>query len=500
MPRHTTLLLPIAIGAVAAAGLAAAFFTGNAHRDAAPKLTPVRHLEFSSFDEDKALSNYARYCLSCHGNGTGKPNGGSLVDGVWNHGDSVQAKIRAIADGLPEHGMPEFGSVLSDTEVRDLVALMDRPELLAAAGETDDSEPRSGRRTTRHYFLNIEEFARGYYSIPWAIHFLDERRALVTERPGALRLIVDGWLHPDPIAGTPDVLARGQGGMMDVAADPDFENNGWIYLTYSDAGARGASMTRLVRGKIVDHTWTDEEVLWEARADDYVRTGFHYGTRIVFDDEGYLYFTIGDRGQQSKAQDLTKPNGKVFRLRTDGSVPEDNPFVDQPGAYDAIFSYGHRNIQGMSIHPETGDVWTTEHGPRGGDEVNRIQLGKNYGWPVITYGINYNGSIITHQMRADGMEQPNYYWEPSIAVCGIEFCDGTGFAKWANDLIVTGLVTEDVRRLVIDGDRVMHDELIIDDMGRVRDVGFDPAGAMYIVTNDPDRILKVTNAGPAQRR
>jgi glucose/arabinose dehydrogenase len=336
-------------------------------------------------------------------------------------------------------------------------------------------------------------------AIPWAIVFLDKDKALVTERPGTLRMVVNGKLVEQPVSGTPEVLHEGQGGLMDVNIHPNYAQNGWIYLSYSHAidtregEERPPAMTRIVRGRIRDMTWTDEEVIYEAPRETYITTRHHYGNRIVFDKKGYLYFSIGDRGIQDLAQDPTRPNGKIHRIYPDGSVPKDNPF--RATGLPTLYTLGNRNPQGLSIHPETDEVWAAEHGPLGGDELNLIRKGVNYGWPVITYGRNYNGTPVSEFTRKEGYTQPILYWKPSTAVCGIEFYQGEAFPKWKNKLFVGALKYEDVRLLNIEDDRVMHQEVILKNFGRVRDIGFDPEGNVYVVVNNPDRVIRLSPIG-----
>jgi glucose/arabinose dehydrogenase len=334
--------------------------------------------------------------------------------------------------------------------------------------------------------------------IPWAIDFINSKTALITERPGRLRIVRNGELLSEPVRNTPEVLHEGQGGLLDVAMDPEYSSNGWIYLAYShvleakDNEKRPPAMTRIVRGKIENNTWGTEEVLFEAPHEMYRTTRHHYGCRIVFDKQGHLFFAIGDRGAGHQAQDVKLPNGKVHRIFKDGTIPEDNPFLDKKFAMPSLFSLGNRNIQGMAIHPVTDELWTTEHGPMGGDEVNLIEAGKNYGWETITYGKNYNGTIITEETHRPGMEQPNLYWNPSIAVCGLDFYRGELFKKWKNKLLVGALKYEEVRLLSIEKDRVMHQEVILKGQGRVRDVSTGPDGAIYVVLNQPGTVLKLT--------
>ena len=492
------------IGLIALAPLALAACDRHTPPSAQQTL-PIAFVAETHAPRRDAVDLYRDYCLRCHGADDQGGMSSSLIDGKWQYSKTDKERYEATSLGIIDAGMPAFGDVLTPEEIDSVLALLDTPDVIREMGTaeiTDDERP--ARIRTRHYMLDIEPWAGGDLDIPWGIRFLNDTTALVTERPGGLRMIVDGWLHPDPIRNTPEVLHAGQGGMMDVNIAPDYDENGWIYLAYTHALQPGSRFspahTRVVRGRIVDHEWVDEEVVFEAPREDYGRTRFHYGTRVVFDEQGMLYFAIGDRGARTPAQDLASAKGKVHRVHPDGRIPDDNPFVSEPDALKTVFSYGHRNTQGMSFHPETGDLWTIEHGPRGGDEVNIIRAGKNYGWPTVTYGINYNGTIITHRMRAEGMEEPTYYWEPSIAICGSDFATGDEFPKWNNDFFATGLVTEQVHRLVNTADRVIHDEMIIKGYGRVRDVTFDNDGVMYIVTNQPDRVWRITNAGPAQPR
>ena len=435
---------------------------------------------------------YNQYCATCHGADLKGGNSGSLVDGIWQFGAAESYKFRNVKFGITHLGMPSFGAALKDDEIKSIMQYI------------SDSEKKSGavkpaivkELETLDYKLNVEVFAEGL-EIPWAIDFLDPQTALITEKPGRVRVVSKGKLLPEPVKNIPKVLNEGQGGLMDVAVDPNYKENGWIYLAFSHvldkkAGEdRSGAMTKIVRGKIENNTWTNEQVLFEAPHEMYRTTRHHYGCRIVFDKKGYLYFSIGERGIGKEAQDITLPNGKTHRINKDGSIPADNPFVNTPNAIKSIYSFGNRNIQGIAIHPVTDEVWATEHGPMGGDELNLIKAGKNYGWPEISYGINYDGKIITEYTHKPGMEQPNLYWRPSIAVCGLDFYTGDLFAKWKNKLLVGALKYEEVRLLDIEGDRVTHDEIIFKGQGRVRDVQTGPDGAIYVVLNDPGTVLKL---------
>lgn len=312
--------------------------------------------------------------------------------------------------------------------------------------------------------------------VPWGMAFLPDGRVLITERSGTLHITENGKMLDQPVSGVPEVVAQGQGGLLDIELHPDYESNGWIYLSFSYPGSGGSS-TAITRAKLDDNTLTDHETIFEAEPRS--NRVHHFGGRIVFDDEGYLYFSIGDRGEMSNAQDLSTQSGGVFRLHDDGTVPDDNPFTDREDARPEFWTYGNRNIQGMTVHPETGEIWSHEHGPRGGDEINIIEKGLNYGWPEITYGINYNGSIITEDTEKAGMEQPLHYWDPSIAPSGMDFVWSDKYPNWKGDVMVGSLSFQYLHRVKLSGHDVQHEEELIKDIGRVRSVHMAPDGFLY---------------------
>lgn len=447
-------------------------------------------------ESDTGQNLYHSLCSSCHGTDLRGGLGPNLIDEEWLYGNDRDDLFRVIRDGTSGRNMPAFGNALSDGEIEEIanfiLSVQENPE--RAAVTTADTFQ------TLDYAVNVEVFADSL-EIPWAIDFLDPQTALITERPGRLRVVQNGRLLAEPVKDTPEVLVGNhewnQGGLLDVTVDPNYRENGWIYLAYSHAQPDFAgrdtipAMTRIVRGRIHENQWTDEQVLFEASPDRYSTTFWHYGGRIVFDPEGYLYFSVGDRGAKEQAQDLSRSNGKIHRINPDGSIPEDNPFVEVPNALPSIFSYGHRNPQGLAVHPATGEVWAVEHGPRGGDELNHIKGGRNYGWPVISYGINYDGTILTPHRRRTGLEQPARYWRPSIAVSGLAFYKGGLFNLWRNKLLIGALAYEEVRLADIEGDRVMHEEVLLKDNGRVREAATGPDGALYIVLNEPGRVIRV---------
>ena len=337
--------------------------------------------------------------------------------------------------------------------------------------------------------VKVEDWATGLRE-PWGIHFIADNTALVTEKRGRLwQVKSDSKIE---IKGIPKSVDHRQGGLLDVATDPDYADNGWVYLSFShaDASERKKLMTKVVRGKIENGQWSKEQTLFQARAEDYLDTGFHFGSRITFDDKGYLYFGIGDRGKMKMAQDLTLPNGKIHRIMRDGSIPKDNPFVGVEGAYPSIYSYGNRNPQGTIVHPDTGVVWETEHGPRGGDELNVIKSGVNYGWPKISYGINYSGTVLTPHTALPDMAQPASQWTPSIAVCGLDVYTGDLFPEWKGRLMAGALAYQTVRLIEVDGENYVSEATLIKDEGRVRDVTTGPDGAIYVAL--PTRIVRIT--------
>jgi glucose/arabinose dehydrogenase len=433
---------------------------------------------------------YAQRCAACHGAELQGGQSKSLLDDEWKYGGDDASLATSIRDGHPKDGMPPFGTMMDEPEVRAMVIFIREKADSARRSKTTFARPLGDTVvTSREHRFRLELVTEGVET-PWSIAFLPDGRMLVTEKAGRLRIVEKGKLLPEPVAGVPKVWSEGQGGLLDVAPHPDYATNGWIYLSYSDPGPDGSAMTKVIRGRLKDGALVDQETLFAAPVSLY-RTGtVHFGSRFVF-DKGYLYFSIGERGQQQDAQDLKRPNGKVHRIRDDGKVPEDNPFVKMAGALPTIWSYGHRNPQGLAKHPATGELYDAEHGPRGGDEINHVRVGRNYGWPVITYGMNYDGTPMTNLTAKDGLEQPITYWTPSIAVCAIDFYVGDRFPRWKNDLLVSSLAAEDLRRLRIDGDTLVEQEVLFKGVGRLRDVVVGPDGLVYVAFNVPDRIARL---------
>jgi glucose/arabinose dehydrogenase len=446
----------------------------------------------------------AELCVGCHGPNLSGGPAPSLLDNIWKSGSDDDSILRSIANGFPQANMPPFATVLSNEEQRLLLAYIRRLGRQFALGMIAPAVPPPASVTLqseRHSF-KLETFAEPL-DTPWGIVFLPEGRMLVSDRVGLLRVIEKGVLQPEPIRGTPVPFVRQDGGFLDLIAHPDYAKNGWLYLAYTESGkAPRSSMTVVVRARIRDGAWVDQTDIFRAGQEHYSVDDYsHYGCRFLFDPTGHLFFTIGDRGKAHDAQDLSSPLGKIHRVMDDGRIPPDNPFAGKPNAMASIWSYGHRHVQGLQYHPVTGQLWATEHGPRGGDELNRIDRGHNYGWPVISYGQPQNREKIEGTSRA-GMEQPIAWWTPSIAPAAIEFYNGSRFPKWKNNLFIATLVGRHLRRLEVDGDKVVRQEVLFSEMGRVRDVVTGPDGLIYVALNNPGRIARlvpVEEGSPATR-
>lgn len=322
------------------------------------------------------------------------------------------------------------------------------------------------------------ELVVGDLQIPWGMDFLPDGSMLITEKSGELIHYKDG--NKQQISGVPQVYNRGQGGFLDIVLHPQYEQNGWIYFTYSDPAAEGeGGNTALMRAQLEGTELVNKELLYKATPN--TTKGQHFGSRIAFDDQGHVYFSVGDRGERDvNPQDITRDGGKIYRLNADGSIPQDNPFVGEAEAIEAIYSFGHRNPQGMIKHPETGEIWVHEHGPMGGDEINVIQKGENYGWPVVTYGKNYSGTPITDETTRPGMKDPIHYWVPSIAPSGLIYVTSDKYPHLKGNLLIGSLKFQYLEHAVLDGKEVVEREELLKDIGRVRDVAQGPDGYIYV--------------------
>ncbi|MCC5812646.1 MAG: PQQ-dependent sugar dehydrogenase [Ectothiorhodospiraceae bacterium] len=339
-------------------------------------------------------------------------------------------------------------------------------------------------RSARHSF-NVEIISEGL-NRPWGLAFLPDGRMLISERPGRLLLLDPERNERWEVEGTPEVAATNQGGLLDVALHPEFESNGWVYLSYAKAGDGGYT-TAVGRGQLQDARLSGFQELFVATP--YASGGRHFGSRLVFDEQGYLFISTGDRGLRDNAQALDSHHGKIIRLTDDGQIPADNPFLDHAEALPGIYSYGHRNPQGMILHPDTGDVWLNEHGPRGGDEINRVQAGLNFGWPKVTHGREYHGPSIGPS-EMEGMEPPLHHWTPSIAPSGMAYYQGERFPDWQGNIFVGALAGRHLARLTVDGTEIVDEEqLLADRQWRVRDVRAGPDGYIYLLVDATDAPL-----------
>jgi glucose/arabinose dehydrogenase len=442
---------------------------------------------------------YAENCSGCHGPHMEGGKGGSLVDNRWRHGGDDASLLKSIREGYLSAGMPAFAHAITDAETHALITFIRETatrRIDPARGE-ENALPLGPQQSEEHRY-EIEIVTEGL-EVPWSMAFLPDARILVTERGGQLRVISsEGALQPAPISGLPKPIVKDEAGLMSVLVDPDFAKNQLIYLSYSDAGLDDSSaMTKIVRAQLQDGRLENPETIFEMPREQYQKSFVLFGGRMVIQGP-YLFFSVGERGMEEgatgQAQNLAVPMGKIHRVFHDGSIPPDNPFAYRAGAWKSIWAYGVRNPQGLAIDPRNGDLWETEHGPRGGDELNRIERGKNYGWPVITSGVNYDGTPISDKTEAPGMEQPVINWTPSIAVSEIEFYRGDKFPKWKNDLFIGSLAQQKFIRVVVSGGHEVHREEVFSGLGRVRDIKTGPDGFLYLaleLIGKPGRIVRL---------
>jgi len=437
---------------------------------------------------------YKTYCAGCHGAQMQGNTASSLIKTDWKYGRGKGAIIRNIKFGIPSTEMIKWSGALTDKEIESVA------DYIIGAQQVPPTavRPIPARIITKDYALKVEELITKDINTPWGIEFVDAHRALITERSGNIRWMINGKLDPQPIQGVPKTYSQyTTGGLMDIALDPAYAKNGWVYIAFSHTKGNPsdknvAGMTKVVRGKIKNFQWSDEQTLFEVPDSLKIPGGNRWGCRFLFDKKGFLYFTIGDMARAADSQNPGKPSGKVFRIHPNGSIPKDNPFAGKKGALPAIYTIGNRNVQGIAQHPVTGDIWATEHGPMGGDELNILKKGGNYGWPVITYGIDYSGDIVSNDTIKAGMEQPIVRWTPSIAVCSAEFMTSSLFPAWKNNLFIGALAFEEIRRLVIVNNRVTEQEMILKGVGRVRELKVGPDGALYVLLNGPDKVLRIS--------
>lgn len=323
---------------------------------------------------------------------------------------------------------------------------------------------------------------------PWGMAWLPDGRMLITEKAGEILVFRDGKFTGEKLSGVPAVASGGQGGLLDIKLHPDYDKNKWIYISYSKP-VKGGATTTIARFKLDGNTIIDKQELFEAKP--YLDADYHFGSRIIFDKDNYLFFSSGERGTMKKVWELNNDHGKIHRLKDDGTVPDDNPFVKTAGAKKSIWSYGHRNPQGLVYDKENNRIWSIEHGPRGGDELNLIGKGNNYGWPLTCYGINYDGTILTDKKEMPGVTNPTHYWVPSIAPCGSMIVTSDKYPEWKGNLLIGALALKHIARVQLNGTTYVTEEKLLNDVARFRDVAEGPDGYIYAITEGPGMLLKI---------
>ncbi len=434
-----------------------------------------------------AAKNYAEYCASCHG-----VKMEAFTDQIrkWKYGKTVPEIAKSIKVGMVKEGMPAFGATFSEQEVDNLAKYIrsgiDTWETYSFEDEPDEAtvfETSAGKMRAELVFNKAD--------IPWGMAFLPDGKMLVSDRKGDLYMkIGDGIAQLDNV---PKVVFNGQGGLMDIEPHPNYNQNGWVYFSYTKPDPNGSDKmtTAVFRAKIPKTALTEIEEVFEALP--YLPTQYHYGNRMEFDNNGFLFLTVGDRGKRDdNPQFLNNHCGKVHRINDDGSIPADNPFVNVEGAMKSIYSYGHRNPQGLIINKENGTIWEHEHGPRGGDELNIIKKGENYGWPLISYGINYSGTTFTDKTSDPKYKGPETYWVPSIAPCGMTMVTGDKYGDWKGDLLVGSLRFDYVAKVSVKDDVIFGEEELFPKIGRVRNVEMGLDGYIYVaVEGTPGKIYRM---------
>lgn len=435
--------------------------------------------------KETAASNYGKYCSGCHGANLEK-----FAAKAWMEEEGTASAFRSIKFGIENIGMPAFRKTFTNREIKELSAYV-KQGIPADRGSLQPAVTPEEIVTSEVQKFTIDTVVKGI-NVPWGMAFLPNGDMLISERSGTLYRFSGGKII-EPVTGLPEIMAIGQGGLLDIAIHPDYPTNGWIYFSYSatsGSSPRPTGNTAIMRARIDGTVLVDREVLFTG--EPATDRNYHFGCKIAFDGKGHIFFGIGDRGQHFDfPQKLDNHNGKIHRLNDDGSIPDDNPFVNTPGAMASIWSYGHRNPQGTCFDPLTGELWVSEHGPRGGDELNLIRPGVNYGWPVISYGINYDGTVLTPDTEKAGLEQPVFQWTPSIGPCGMTFVTGDRYPNWKNNIFLGSLPLKHLERVVLVNNRVTHREELLKGIGRVRNVVMGPDGYIYFAIETPGYILRL---------
>ncbi len=462
---------------------------------------------------DPFVNMYNTECAVCHGEDLqGAPLGTPLVGIELRHGDTVKEIAKSIADGFPRTGMPGWSETKNQDQIWNLALYVAEQRqgttILDKRNDIPLEIPAGVIESERHAFI-IKTIATGLDPMPFSIAPLPDGSFLLSERMRGMTIISKDGAQSEPVSGTPPVYddsgvmfgqVMGVGWMLDVAPHPDYENNGWVYIHYTDRCSEcneasrvsqgPVSMNKLIRGRIRDGAWIDEETIWEADIETYSSTSdLAAGGRIAFDDEGYVYISLGIKGTYDfmGTQDLDLPYGKILRVHDDGKIPDDNPFVDVPDALPSIWTYGHRSQQGLEFNNRTGDLWSTEMGPRGGDELNRLVPGSNYGWPIFTSGVNYDGRPVDVadelgiELDPEDVEFPVVDYVPSPALSSFIFYQGMEFPKWNNNILLGTLRATDLFRMEVMDNKIVHTEMLLEDLARFRDIEQGPDGALYIL-------------------
>ncbi len=468
----------VAIGTVAATFLLM--------RESFTETQPETTLGVTSVAFETAAKNYKNFCSSCHGEKVEM-----FVDRQWKHGKTKADLIKSITGGYPDNGMPSWKAALKPKEIEEMADyILDGIE--KASKYSFAAKPKSNVFSSSEQTVKLDTIASGLSSA-WGMTFLPDGDIIITDRNGSIYR-VNKDKQKSKVTGGPEVLVEGQGGLLDVELHPKFAENKFIYFSYSafkTEDGNKLSTTAVMRAKLEGTTLSDQKIIFEALP--YLKTRHHYGSRLEFDRNGYLFVSVGDRGQHVPLfpQSVENACGKIHRINDDGTIPADNPFAKKDKAFASIYSYGHRNPQGVVMNPATGEIWEHEHGPRGGDELNLIKKGVNYGWPVISYGINYDGTVLTPLTAKEGMEQPNLYWIPSIGPSGMTYVTGDRYPAWKGDLLVGSLRFKYLNRCKIQNGKVVKEEILLENLGRLRNVQMGRDGYIYVGVEDPGFVFRL---------
>ena len=432
---------------------------------------------------------YTEKCASCHGEKVE-----AFVDRKWKHGNKKEDLVKSITNGYPDYGMPTWNEAIPAKDIEALADLIvEGLKTVEQYSFTKDKKKVEGPAIFKSEGMTVllDTVVSGLNSA-WGLAQLPDLNFLVTDKSGTL-YHVDNNKNKTAITGTPEVLAEGQGGMLDVVIHPKYAENGWVYISYSKpkmVDGKKQGTTAVVRGKIKDGAFVEQLEVFEGYP--FTTTKQHYGSRLVFDKKGFLFISMGERGQEKIfPQDITTAPGKIHRIKDDGSIPADNPFVGKDKAIASIYTYGNRNPQGMAMDPATGLIWENEHGPRGGDELNIIKAGTNYGWPVISYGINYDGKPITPISKKEGMQQPVTYWIPSIAPSGLAFVTGDKYPAWKGSLMVGSLRFSYLNRCIMKDNKGVGEEKLLLNIGRLRNIEMGRDGYLYVSVESPGNVFRL---------